>query len=89
MRNQLLEHPEGKDSGIHIPSIMFGTSNGPQLKFIAEVKVSADGNPMFRTNKAELFDNGLWINARELKDAIDAMLQCHNHKESASQTPAG
>lgn len=78
VRNQLLEHPEGKDSEIHVPAIMFGTSKGPQMKFIAEVKTGADGRPMFRTNKAELFDEGLWVNAHELKVAIETKLRCNN-----------
>jgi hypothetical protein len=74
VRNKLLEHPESRDSRVHLPSIMFGTSRGPQLKFIAEIQTGDDGNLKCRTNSTELFDNGLWANASELKAAIDEKL---------------
>jgi len=74
VRNQLLEHPEGKDSGIHIPSIMFGTSKGPTLKVCAAVKVETDGTVLFRTNEDHLLDAGLWQNARQLKEEVENCL---------------
>lgn len=72
VRNKLLEHPEAVNSRIHVPAIMFGTPGGPRLKFVAEVKTGEDGALIFRTNTSDLFDNGLWANAEELKSAIDA-----------------
>jgi hypothetical protein len=74
VRNHLLEHPEASNSRVHVPSILFGSSEGPRLKFIAEVRSGEDGTPRFRTNRAELFDRGLWANAQELKSAMDARL---------------
>jgi hypothetical protein len=74
VRNKLLEHPEASDSRVHIPSIMFGTAEGPRLKLVAETKTDKDGKLLFRTNKADLFDRGLWVNARELKEAIESKL---------------
>jgi hypothetical protein len=72
VRNQLLEHPEAADSGVHVPAMMFGTSDGPRLKFVAEIKQGESGNIVFQTNAQNLLDAGLWSNALELKKAIES-----------------
>jgi uncharacterized protein (DUF433 family) len=42
---------------------------------MAEMQVSVGGPISFLSNQAELFDNGLWANALELKSAIESRLR--------------
>lgn len=64
VRNKLLEHPEGRDSRILTWSWTIGSPEGPILKVHRE------------THEVAVFpDRGLYVNARELKDGLEAALQ--------------
>lgn len=62
VRNQLIEHPEGQQPVTTLPSFGWGTS-GPRLKPVRAAGESRD-----------LQDPGLFKNAQELREALDAAL---------------
>jgi hypothetical protein len=63
VRNQLLVHPENKDSLILMPSYSWG-KNGPQFKTARSMGQTFD-----------ISDRGLWINAQEFKEDFEELLQ--------------
>jgi hypothetical protein len=64
VRNQLLEHPEGKYSQVFIESFGFGKENGPALK------------AMRYAGQEHVFpDKGLYCNATEIKEVLEHILQ--------------
>jgi hypothetical protein len=64
VRNHLLQYPENADSGAVEQNWSFGGSNGPVIKPHAQL-------PRATTYK----DPGLFVNAREFRDNIDAALR--------------
>jgi hypothetical protein len=63
VRNHLLEHPEGRSSGIFTQSFGVGGDQGPTLKIERE------------TGQENIFpDAGLWANAEEIRKNIEALL---------------
>jgi hypothetical protein len=64
VRNQLLEHVEGKNSQVFIQSFAFGKENGPVLK------------GMRYAHQEHIFpDKGLYLNATEIKDNLEDILK--------------
>ena len=64
VRNKLLEHAEGKDSQVFIQSFGWGKENGPVLK---SVRYAGQENVYP--------DKGLYVNAAEIKDELEAILK--------------
>lgn len=64
VRNKLLEHAEGKDSGISIQSFGFGAARGPVIKALRY----AGQEDLFR-------DRGLFENAREFRLNLERSMQ--------------
>lgn len=63
VRNQLLEHPDGKDSQVFTQTFDLGTHDGPRLK------AHTGSGPA-----QEPSDKGLFVNAGEFKTDLDALL---------------
>ena len=63
-RHKLLEHPEGKDSRVHMLSFGWGKPRGPVIKAIRW------------SDQEEIFpDKGLYENAEEFRSNLNAVLQ--------------
>jgi len=63
VRNKLLEHPDGKDSGVLLQSFGYGGDSGPRIKALR------------RVGQENTFpDAGLYGNAREFKEALEHLL---------------
>lgn len=63
-RNKLLEHPEGKDSKVHMLSFAWGAPRGPVVKAIRWA------------DQAEIFpDKGLYENAEEFRTSFERLLR--------------
>lgn len=57
VRNHLIEHPEGKDSGVINRGFQFGAERGPVLR-----------GPRLETDPKDWQDPGLYANAREFRE---------------------
>ena len=64
VRNQLLEHPDGKDSQVYTQTFDLGTQAGPRLK------VHSNGDPV-----PAVSDKGIFLNAAEFKVMLEALLK--------------
>jgi hypothetical protein len=62
VRNKLLEHPEGRDSRVFACDWTVGSADGPMLK------IHREPNQVFP-------DRGLYVNAKEFRDNLEAVLQ--------------
>ena len=87
VRNHLIEHPEGTNSRANIPAIVFGHGCGPQLKVIKEVITSESGEVRFKTFGPDLFDNGLWNNASELREFMLKRLKYDAQQSGPTDSP--
>lgn len=63
VRNHLIEHPEGKNSGVLMSSFACGGNSGPVIK-------GARYSSQININK----DSGLYVNAKELKENLSLIL---------------
>lgn len=64
VRNQLIEHPEGKSSGVVMSSFACGGNSGPVIK-------GARYSSQINIHK----DSGLYVNAKGLKDNLNIILK--------------
>jgi hypothetical protein len=64
VRNQLLEHVEGKHSQVFIQSFGFGKDNGPVLKAVR-----------YAGQEGTFPDKGLYWNATEIKEILESKLK--------------
>lgn len=81
VRNQLIDHPEGKESRIFAQSFSYGGPEGPKLKSVrqGETVYAGDGSPLSSLEAADpaqhdWVDGGLYVNAAEMVKALGGML---------------
>ncbi len=72
VRNKLLEHPEGRDSQVFIPSWAYGAKSGPVLKAVR-----------YAGQEHVFPDHGLFPNAEEFFSNLDRLLRSRLNEGSA------